>query len=162
MAFVTPVVKHWLEREIAQWVHSMKDRSDDPSHHERTLLPLSYISLPKSCTLLQIKMYKYAKSCLKKPTEKKKKIMYRDLCASQLCMWWNGYLYICISKSALALFILRRRVPFNDIKCISMSSSVFALWSWVTSVDSVFNIHNYNIGRKAGHFYLTMLSTHFI
>ena len=26
-AFVTPVVKHWLEREIAQWVHPMKDRS---------------------------------------------------------------------------------------------------------------------------------------
>ena len=25
----------------------MKDRSDDPSHHERTLLPLSYISLPR-------------------------------------------------------------------------------------------------------------------
>ena len=51
-AFVTPVVKHWLEREIAQWVHPMKDRSDDPSHHERpiapwaTLLPWSYISLP--------------------------------------------------------------------------------------------------------------------
>ena len=22
-----------LEREIAQWVHPMKDRSDDPSHH---------------------------------------------------------------------------------------------------------------------------------
>ena len=33
--FVTPVVEHWLEREIAQWVHHMKDRSDDPSHHER-------------------------------------------------------------------------------------------------------------------------------
>ena len=33
-AFVTPVVEHWLEREIAQWVHPMKDRSDDPSHHE--------------------------------------------------------------------------------------------------------------------------------
>ena len=43
--FVTPVVEHWLEREIAQWVHPMKDRSDDPSHHERTLLPRSYISL---------------------------------------------------------------------------------------------------------------------
>ena len=39
-AFVTPVV------EIAQWVHPMKDRSDDLSHHERTLLPRSYISLP--------------------------------------------------------------------------------------------------------------------
>ena len=36
-AFVTPVVEHWLEREIAQWVHPMKNRSDDPSHHERTL-----------------------------------------------------------------------------------------------------------------------------
>ena len=44
-AFVTPVVEHWLEREIAQWVHPMKDRSDDPSHHERKLLPRSYISL---------------------------------------------------------------------------------------------------------------------
>ena len=36
-AFVTPVVEHWLEREIAQWVHPMKDRSDDPPHHERML-----------------------------------------------------------------------------------------------------------------------------
>ena len=40
-AFVTPVVEHWL----AQWVHPMKDRSDDPSHHEQTLLTRSYISL---------------------------------------------------------------------------------------------------------------------
>ena len=47
MAFVTPVVEHWLERKLAQWVHPMKDRSDDPSHHEWTLLPRSYISLPK-------------------------------------------------------------------------------------------------------------------
>ena len=29
-AFVTPVVEHWLEREIAQWVLPMKDGSDDP------------------------------------------------------------------------------------------------------------------------------------
>ena len=28
-AFVTPVVEHWLEREVAQWVHLMKDRSDN-------------------------------------------------------------------------------------------------------------------------------------
>ena len=42
-AFVTPVVEHWLEREIAQWVHPMKDRSDDTSHQKRTLLPRSYI-----------------------------------------------------------------------------------------------------------------------
>ena len=44
--FVTPVVEHWLEWEIVQWVHPMKDQSDDLSHHERTLLPRSYISLP--------------------------------------------------------------------------------------------------------------------
>ena len=31
-------VEHWLEREIAQWVHPMEDRSDDPSYHERTLV----------------------------------------------------------------------------------------------------------------------------
>ena len=37
-AFVTPVVEHWLEWEIVQWVHPMKDRSDDPSHHERNAL----------------------------------------------------------------------------------------------------------------------------
>ena len=30
--FVSPVVEHLLEREIAQWVHPMNDRSDDPSH----------------------------------------------------------------------------------------------------------------------------------
>ena len=29
-------------------VHPMKDRSDDPSHHEQTLLPRSYILLPWS------------------------------------------------------------------------------------------------------------------
>ena len=47
-AFVTPVVVHWLEREIAQWVHPMKDQSDDPLHHERTLLPQSYIDASDS------------------------------------------------------------------------------------------------------------------
>ena len=41
-AFVKPVVENWLEQEIAQWVHPMKDRSDDSSHHEQTLLPRSW------------------------------------------------------------------------------------------------------------------------
>ena len=40
-AFVTPV----MERKIAQWVHPMKDRSHDPSHHERKLLSRRYILL---------------------------------------------------------------------------------------------------------------------
>ena len=41
-AFVTPVVEHWLEQEIAQWVHPMEDRSDDPSHHELHLAPVKW------------------------------------------------------------------------------------------------------------------------
>ena len=45
IAHTTAFVLQWLEWETAQWVHPMKDRSDDPSHHERTLLPRSYISL---------------------------------------------------------------------------------------------------------------------
>ena len=52
-AFVTPVVEHWLERELAQWVHPMKDQSDDPSHHDRTLLPWSYISLLARSNVLE-------------------------------------------------------------------------------------------------------------
>ena len=44
-AFVTPVMEHWLEREIAQWVHPMKDRSDDLLHYDQTLLPQSYLYL---------------------------------------------------------------------------------------------------------------------
>ena len=32
----------------AKWVHHIKDRSDDPSHHKRTPLPRSYISLGTS------------------------------------------------------------------------------------------------------------------
>ena len=49
MVFVTPIVEHCLKREIAQWVHPMKDRSDDPSLLPPLLpplLPRSYISLP--------------------------------------------------------------------------------------------------------------------
>ena len=36
-AFVTPVVEHWLEQEIAQWLHH--EGSIRRLHHERTLLP---------------------------------------------------------------------------------------------------------------------------
>ena len=35
IAFVIPVMEHWLKLEIAQWVH--------PLHHEQTLLPWSYM-----------------------------------------------------------------------------------------------------------------------
>ena len=51
-AFVTTVMEHWLEREIAQWVHPMKGRSDDPSHHKRTFLPRSYNWCNKECDII--------------------------------------------------------------------------------------------------------------
>ena len=57
-AFVTPVVEHWLEREIAQWVHSMKDRSDDPSHH------LSYVLLPGHLEVIIIIIAHLGVKCL--------------------------------------------------------------------------------------------------
>ena len=47
-AFVTPVMEHWLEREIEHNGSTMKDQSDNPLHHERTLLPRSYIRLPRT------------------------------------------------------------------------------------------------------------------
>ena len=37
-------MEHWLEHEIGS---TMKDRSNNPSHHEQMLLLQSYISLPK-------------------------------------------------------------------------------------------------------------------
>ena len=63
MAFVTPVVEHWLEQEIAQWVHPMKDRSDDPSHHERTLHKL-IIVLGKNISDAKITINKNVSSAL--------------------------------------------------------------------------------------------------
>ena len=44
MAFVTPVMEHWLELEIVQWVHH-EVSIPRPIDHEQTLLPQSYISL---------------------------------------------------------------------------------------------------------------------
>ena len=45
-AFATPVMKHWLEREIAPWVHPMKDPSNDPSHNERMVKPPNKAKIP--------------------------------------------------------------------------------------------------------------------
>ena len=47
-AFVTPVVEHWLEREIVQWVHPMKDRSDDPSHRGKSVRSWCDVSSDRS------------------------------------------------------------------------------------------------------------------
>ena len=48
MVFVTPIVEHWLEREIGIWVH-----------HEGSLLPWSYILLPGHWAAVSLKLYLY-------------------------------------------------------------------------------------------------------
>ena len=50
--------------KIAQWVHPMKDRSDDPSHHERTLLPRSYIWLLPLNQAACISTFKNQAACI--------------------------------------------------------------------------------------------------
>ena len=45
-AFVTPVVEHWLEREIAQWVHPMKFRFGVLNECEHILKYYSFYFFP--------------------------------------------------------------------------------------------------------------------
>ena len=52
MAFVTPIVEHWLEWEIAQCVHPMKDRSDDISPWANALTMELHLPL---CVLIYYK-----------------------------------------------------------------------------------------------------------
>ena len=56
-AFVTPVVEHWLEQEITQW-STMKDRSDDLSHHERTLVPMLLLMMTTTMMMMMMMMKK--------------------------------------------------------------------------------------------------------
>ena len=46
LLFLIRIKEHWLEREIAQWVHHEEQQSNDPLHHDQTLFPRNYISLP--------------------------------------------------------------------------------------------------------------------
>ena len=65
-AFVTPVVEHWLKREIAQWVHPMKDRSDDPSQKYYWPRDAKYINASLITSLKLCFEYLYACFLLKK------------------------------------------------------------------------------------------------
>ena len=54
------VVEHWLKREIAQWVHPMKDRSDDPSHHDVLFSKIKF----RTQDLFVRKIYKQTESAV--------------------------------------------------------------------------------------------------
>ena len=94
IAFVTPVVEHWLEREIDQWVHPMKDPSNDPSHHERTLLPRSYISLPFKNEVQK-----------KKKKRKKGNVLFNDA-LNTFSLWLNGIRHVVKDHSARGNLLL--------------------------------------------------------
>ena len=105
-----------MEREIAQWVHPMKDRSDDPSHHERTLLARSYISLPEreSERERESNIYIYIYVCVETEKKKERKEMfylmiqlfgvghvvknYSDSERGNLLLLFNGLLFLISSK----------------------------------------------------------------
>ena len=111
MTFVTPVVEHWLDGEIAQWVLPLKDQSDYPSHHERTLLPQSYISLlPTGWSLVEVEI-------LDQP--------------SNICLWCrttiiNHNFFVCWSEMELC-----GRSSFHGL----MGHQINSLWwtHWVIS-----------------------------
>ena len=60
-AFVAPVVEHWLEREIAQWVHPHEGSIRRPIAPWANALPLSYVPLP-NCIAEREKIYGYMAS----------------------------------------------------------------------------------------------------
>ena len=100
MAFVTTVVEHWLEQEIALWVHPMKDRSDDPTHYERTLLPRSYISL------LYFKNRSYCSPLHFDPLAK------TDVCPSSF-LWFSASLHLFPPFFVLSPFFLQSHAAFK-------------------------------------------------
>ena len=56
-AFVTPVMEHWLEREIAQWVHTTTHRTmSERSYHGATSRSLNI-------GLMILLIYLHAENC---------------------------------------------------------------------------------------------------
>ena len=95
-AFVTPVVEHWLEREIAQWVYLMKDRSDDPSHHERISYHRATSRSPKPIYIKNVLLQRL-KKC---PTPNILNPLFND----------NNLSFVSLT-TALNLFIEKRKNP---------------------------------------------------
>ena len=66
----------------------MKDRSDDPSYHERTLLPRSYISLPTiTMTQQQVVAYNKKKKQTKKTNKNTRRKRRHFTCTILIVLW---------------------------------------------------------------------------
>ena len=53
-AFVTPGVEHWLEREIAQWVHHVGSIHEQNTYHRATSRSLIFDKCKNTDFILQI------------------------------------------------------------------------------------------------------------
>ena len=106
-AFVTPVMEHWLEREIAQWVHPMKDQSDDPSRHERTLLPREEFDVLINMSFQLLKRPHYVKPCQNPPGS-----LYETVDPS--CYLMNTMLLLCVTDT-FNLTLTIRQINFAVI-----------------------------------------------
>ena len=115
-AFVTPVVEYWVEWEIAQRVHPIKDWSDDPSHHERTFLAISvyrsHLMLYRHKTLNVSVYYQY------------------------LMLYWHKTcsMYQCVSPTPHVILIW-------NIECISVSPTPHVILIWNIECISVYHPH---------------------
>ena len=117
-AFVTPVVEHWLEREIAEWVHPMKDRSDDPSHHERTLLPRSHISLPRLGSTKNTRTHHVTYRCITKSYVRRKQIYCWSLVSARVDFDPPASIYFIVSNFSRSRNITARHQIFVGISLI--------------------------------------------
>ena len=137
MAFVTPVVDHWLEREIAQWVHhegsirwpitpwanalttelylapqNRKKKKEELQRHEKELEPIKQFTqpiFPWAVSWHQTLQFTYIKPILKKSDT------------------WIGLLFVhlcvCVCRplahiQQFTLYIVYKSISVNEIKCI--------------------------------------------
>ena len=103
-AFVTPVVENWLEREIAQWVHPMKDRSDHPSHHERTQHLAPIAKRDKCQLLLRTRTGSGHRNELRKSSYMSTKMILK--CSEDLEDGWTMTVLIYVLTLLLAVYTL--------------------------------------------------------
>ena len=102
-----------MEREIAQWVHPMKDRSDDSSHHERTLLPRSYISLP-------------VRDRSDDSSHHERTLLPRSYISPRSVIAWSRYFRLtCVCRSKMSL--LAKQFAMSRLRTLELIASSLSL-----------------------------------
>ena len=101
----------------------MKDRSDDPSHNERTLLPRSYISLPLLNKTRQDNIQMFNKSIFSSIEQEKSKIQ-KQIIQKQICQVAVSIiisnLFVSVALISLVLYLKKDKfyLKFVFIICL--------------------------------------------